>query len=159
MNKIAAILMFVIVSFTPLFGGESWHEKEFEVKASPKVISDWLKKNPKEIASYMGGELISKNGDKVRIRQDTPKGIMEFTLEETLKENGDTYDYMSKLVEVHEGLIEDQMTVVKLTPKGSGSIVTIRLSATVRDVKPAQIRSGLAKSIRGFQEMVERKVR
>lgn len=154
----AVLVSFFILVAAPLFGGESWHEKEFEVRQSPKVISDWLKDHPKEVARSTGSELISKEGNKVRVRQDTPKGMMEFTLQETIKDNGKVYDYKSKLIQVHEGLIEDQETIVKLSPsRRGGTIVTITLSASVRETKPIAIKTGLNKSARGFQEMVERK--
>jgi len=158
-KKIAAVLMsFFILTAAPLFGGESWHETEFEVRSSPKEVSDWLKDHPKEVARSTRSELVSKDGDKIRVRQDTPKGLMEFTLQETAKDNGKTYDYKSKLIKVHEGLIEDQVTTVKLSPsRFGGTIVVMKISARVRDTKPIAIKTQIAKSARGFQEMVQRK--
>jgi len=154
---ITTVAVFFITSAS--FGGESWHKKEFEVKEKPNVISRWLKENTREVVRSTGGEIISKDGDNIRLRQDTQKGIMEFTIRESSSDSGDTYNYSSKLIKVHSGLIEDQKTVIKVESYRGGSKITIELSASVSNTKPIAIKPELTKSVKGFQQMVERQFR
>jgi len=154
---ITVVAVFFVTSTS--FGGESWHAKEFEVREKPSVVSTWLKAHPKEVARSTGGEIISKDGDNIRLRQDTQKGMMEFTVRESSSDSGDTYNYSSKLIEVHSGLIEDKKTVIKVEPYRGGSKITIELSASVRNTKPITIKPELTKSAKGFQHMLERNFR
>lgn len=135
------------------YGGESTVAKEFVVKSKPGFVSQWLKAHPKEVAKSTGCQIISQNGDKIRVRQETSKGLMEFTLQE--KYDDETLLYESKLVQVHRGLIEDQKTTVTIEEHEDGALVRIELWASVRDTKGVAIKPTLAKSVKGFQEMVE----
>jgi hypothetical protein len=137
--------------------GESFVEKEFEVKSEPSVVSKWLKEHPQEVAEATGSELISKKGDKVRVKKDTPKGMIDFTSRETSSDNGKIYKYKSQLIQVHEGPIEDQTTVVTLEKVRGGTKITIKMTARVSDTGAPAIRTGLVKSVRGFIDMVESK--
>jgi len=157
MKIVIAAVVAVFGLSASLFAGESHHTKEFTVRAKPDVVAKWLKDNPKEVARSTGSEIVSQDGEKVRLRQDTPRGLMEFTVRETVEENGQKVNYNSALVEVHEGLIEDQTTKVTIEPDGNGTAITIELFAKVKNVKPVAVRTGLSKSARGFQELVERK--
>ena len=154
-----AVITIFALSSSSVFGGESWHEKEFEIKANPSVVSAWLKNNSKAVVIATGGEVVSQQDNKLRLIQDTPKGIMDYTVEETIVVEKDEYTYDSKLIEVHKGLIEQQNTTITVVPSKVGSKVKIKLSASVADTKPSVIRGNLNRSIKGFQDMLERKFR
>jgi hypothetical protein len=139
--------------------GETRHAKEFEVRSDSSSISKWMKSHAKEVAKSTGSELVSTDGDKIRLRQDTPVGILEFTCKETNSDNGSVYYYKSVLVEVHKGLIVSQTTEIKLEPSKRGTLVTIKMSASVRETTPFEIKASLTKSVRGFQQLIERNFR
>lgn len=154
-----ALFLFFVLICSPVWAGESFVQKEFYVPENPKTVSDWLKQHPKDIAESTGCEWISKNGDKVRLKQDTDRGLMDFTVKETYTEKGSVYGYNSKLVEVHRGTLEDQATSFRLEPHRSGTLITVKMSAAVSNANAPAIRIGLNKSARGFQRLVEERFR
>ena len=153
-------LMTVIIcisSSSLLFGGEAWNVKKFNIKSNPSTISQWLKEHPKEVARATGNEIVSKDGDNIRLMQDTPKGIIEFTVHEEFTNDKTVYNYNSNLIKVHQGPIEDQKTVVKISVVDGSTMVEIKLFAKVEDTASVSIKTKLHKSTKGFQELLERK--
>ena len=142
-----------------VFAGESTQEREFVVKGKMEVVSKWLKDHPKEVASATGSEFISRNGNKIRVKQDTPDGLFDFTSVETYKESATVHEYNSKLSQVHTGTLDDQTTSIKLESVGNGTRVTITLFASLPDRKGIVIKPRLHRSVKGFQELLERKFR
>lgn len=156
MMKTIAALILICGS---AFGGEAQLTKEFVVRAKAEVVSTWLKEHPEDVAKATGGEIVSRAGNKVRVKQFTQKGIMDFTVNETNTVKGKVFSYSSNLIQVHNGLIEDQETKISVEEIAGGSKVTIYLYAEVKATTPVAIRTNLIKSARGFEEMVERKFR
>lgn len=151
-----AIIIFVF-SNSLLFGGEAWSVKKFNVKSNPSAVSEWLKGHSKEVMAATGNETVSRDGNDVRLRQDTPKGVMEFTVREEFTDDRNTHNYTSNLIKVHQGLIEDQKTTVKISTVDGSTVVEMKLFAKVKDTAPIAIKTKLHKSTKGFQELLERK--
>ncbi len=73
-------IMIFVFSSSLLFGGEAWSVKKFNVKSDPGVTSQWLKEHPKEVAASTGNTLISRKDGDIRLMQNTPNGVIEFTV-------------------------------------------------------------------------------
>lgn len=155
MFKKIIVAFFMLSSF--IFAGDASSQKEFVVHGKMEMISKWLKDHPKEIASATGSEFVSRKGDKIRVKQDTPDGLYEFTSVETYKESETVHEYKSKLVETHSGALTDQETIIKLETVKGGTKVTIEVSASVLDRRGIAIKPRLHKSVKGFQDLLERK--
>jgi len=156
LKGLMAITIFIF-SGSLLFGGEAWCVKKFNIKSEPSTISQWLKEHSAEVAKATGNEIVSKDGDNIRLMQDTPKGIIEFTVHEKFTDDKTTYSYNSDLTKVHQGPIEDQKTIVKINVVDGRTVVEIKLFAKVEDTASVSIKTKLHKSTKGFQELLERK--
>ena len=154
-----AVFLFVMFSYSCVLAGEATYEKEFVVKSKMEVVSKWLKDHPKEIAAATDSQFISRVGDKIRIKQDTPDGLFDFTSVETFKESPTVHEYKSKLVQVHTGTLDGQETEIRLESVGHGTKVFVRFYASLPDRKGVVIRPRLRKSGIGLQNMIERKFR
>lgn len=139
-----------------IFAGESYVKKEFNLKANAQSVSQWMKDNPNAVAESTGCTIVSRKNEIVRLSQDTPKGFMDFTSKESFTETKSSYNYDLKLEKVHEGTLVNQSTSVKIDRITDNSCkVSIYMMASVSNAGNAAIRSDLARSVRGLQDLLE----
>lgn len=155
-----AIFVLLLLVSSVVSAGEAEVHKSFVVATSPKNLATWVQQNADAVAESTGCQLVSREGDKVRLRKRTPKGTFEFTLREVLKVGDTGGGYSTTLVEVHQGPLQEQTTIAKVEDSNGKAKVTIYMKAKVGGrVMDVDVRLGLNKSLRGFQDLLENNFR
>ena len=153
MKRLITALL-VALSTTAAFGGQARVQQTVIVNKTPDQLATWLTANMNEVARSTGSEIVSRSGDKVRVRKRTAKGTFEFTLQETVTQSTPSV-YNSHLVESHRGSLRSQDTTATLSPHGSKqSKVSITMSAEAEGYMDVDVRISLNKSMRGLEDLL-----
>ena len=152
-------LSFFLVAFmltSSSLGAEATVKKTFTLPEKTTVVAEWLKNHPDRIATSTNSEVISRQGNLVRLKKYTVKGVLEFTLQESIEVIDDVFIYHTKLVEVHAGDITDQQMTFKLVPKDKETQVEVEISAAINDplLRNVDVKLGLLFSVKGFYTMM-----
>lgn len=141
------------------FAGEASIDRTFTINAKSSVVAEWLKSHPEDIARSSGAKVISRNGNKVRVKKETIKGTFEFTLQESIVQQNNNTIYSAVLIETHQGAIVQDDIKATVLSVGDKTKIEVHMSVKINDrkVKDSEARIGVSRAIRGFQELLESK--
>jgi hypothetical protein len=102
---------------------------------------------------------VSRDGDLIRVKKETPKGTFDFTLRERRSMGDGEAIYSTKLVESHKGGLVDEQLSVTMTQEGSKVKVALKSTANVeqRGIKFIDVAASLSASGRGFEKLLTSK--
>lgn len=158
MRKLLTFLAVALIPSLAHCAGEAAIEKDFALKASAADVVAWIKENPDAVARSTHSEVVSRDGDTTRVKRETLKGTYEFTIREATSVADRSYEYDSHLIEAHRGGIEANTVKVRIAEGASGGAtvyVYMLVKINERSVSSFDVRAGIAKSVRGFQNLME----
>lgn len=155
MRYMAFVFVVLCASFV-YAGGEAANSTQFFVKTPPDQVAAWLKAHPDSVAQATHSIVVSRTGDTTRLRRETVKGDYEFTMKETIKQNGSNYTYEGTLVQSHVGQVAGQVIKATLTPRNGGTVVDVYMYCKIDDrrIRSMDVRVGISKSIKGFENFM-----
>jgi hypothetical protein len=160
MYRIISAILLALSPACAFAAGEAAIEKEFTLKASAADVVKWVKENPDAVAKSTHSEVVSRTGDTTRVKRETLKGTYEFTMREATTAADRSYEYNAILIEAHQGGIESNTVRVKIAEGADGGAtvyVYMFVKISERAVNSFDVRAGVAKSVRGFQNLMEEK--
>jgi len=137
-------------------GAEGSFSKTFYVSADVSEIIKWVMENQDAVVKSTHCEVVSRDGDLVRVKRETVKGTFEFTLKEMISVGKGQAVYATKLVESHKGGLVDEQMRVTLTRDRDRTQFKLYAKAKVdrRNIRRFDIIAGLAASAKGFENLM-----
>ncbi len=128
-------LSFALLFATSAFATEADVTHTFRLKAKPCEVVTWVKGHNDDMAKAAGFTIVKREGDKIRLKANTPGGVFDLTVKETIVKS-DSITLKAVMVENHKGSLTKFSNTMVVSPDGDGSKVEIR---TVADVDDAEI--------------------
>lgn len=150
-----SVMLLASMMFTPGVGAEI--REQIVVNMPPDRLAGWLQSHPAAVTYATHCTLVSRRGNLSRVLKETPKGIFEFTLQETLTQERGGFHYVVKLVQDHRGGMRSYKMDCWLMPYGTGrSVLTLYVVAEIDAprVRYLDVKTSLAQAMKGFQRLV-----
>lgn len=153
------MFVFTMLIGTSASGADSQVTKDFHLKATPDIVSRWIRTNPDTILKSTHLDVLSRKADDVKVRRVTRKGVYEFKLRESIEENRGKTIFSTKLIETYQGGLQDQVSRIYLEPSEVGTKVTVYMSAVVseRRVGKLEIKLNLNRASEGLERCLKGK--
>ena len=157
------LLLTIVFLFVPSMlsaaDAEASFNSTFYVSGNLRGVVDWLAANESAVVESTRCEILSRDGDLIRVRKETVKGTFDFTLRERISLGNGEAIYSTKLVESHKGGLVDEQLQVKMTQEGSKVKVVLKSTAKVnqRGIRFIDVSASLSASGRGFEKLLTSK--
>lgn len=150
-------VVILIICVSTLHGSESHSTKSFTLNGNITDIGKWINDNPDELLKVTGNQILKRDGSRVKITRDTPKGKFTLTIDES--SNKEKTKFSSKLFEAETKEIKNQESTITLSKKAGKTLVEINLKARVDrdDISAFDIKFDLDRSARRIKDMLEDK--
>lgn len=151
---IGIFVFFLMISVAN--AGKAQTERAFVLKENTEKVGKWVESHRAEIKKAGGCVIIEYKNDRMRISKNTIKGKMEWT-EKLEQEQGDNgWLFISKLVEVHQGNIVDNLSQLYVISEPTGCSITIQISSEVDGATVSQVKREIDRSAAKIQELFEK---
>jgi hypothetical protein len=158
----AMTALLVMASYSYAAEGEA--KKSFTLDVDYAAAVEWANSPAAEALSTRDGrlEIIEKKGDTVKLKARTLKGVMIFTIRESITQSKDAWYYESKLVSCEQGGITFQIIKVTISKKTDSTVqVDMYAKVTLDDslgITDLQLKFDLRRNFARAQRTLEREI-
>lgn len=146
--------MMIVLLSACLAGASASVQDSFVVPVPLDRLGAWVSRHSGVIARAAGSQVIWRNGCLFRVRKQTPRGIVEATMQDDIHRTANGYEYECRLVPGSSDSLREYRLNCRLTALDSTRTqLTIRVHAEVAlRVRDAQLERSMRSSLQAVRE-------
>jgi hypothetical protein len=156
----AFLITCIFLASSSVMAAEGSYSRSFYVKSDVKKVTKWIMDNEDAVVESTHCTIVSRDGDIVRVKKESPKGTFEFSTKVRISIGENEATYSTVFVKSHKGRLVDEQITVKITREKNRTKMSLSGKAEVdsRRIRRIDIVTALATSARGFERLITSKL-